>query len=78
MKRNFFIFCANLLLLFLFFNNVFANSSDPKKFIQEIVDEVKKILVDTNSQEFKTKKLTEIATIYCRYTWGWFIYARFI
>ena len=62
MKRNFFIFCANLLLLFLFFNNVFANSSDPKNFIQEIVDEVKKILVDTNSQEFKTKKLTEIAT----------------
>ena len=62
MKRNFFIFCAKFFLFFLFFNNVFANSSDPKNFIQEIVDEVKKILVDTNSQEFKTKKLTEIAT----------------
>ena len=39
----------------------FAYSSDPKQFIQEIVDEVKKVLVATNSKEFKTKKLSEMA-----------------
>jgi len=39
----------------------FAYSSDPKQFIQEIVDDAKKILVDTNTKEFKTKKLSEIA-----------------
>tara|TARA_B100001123_G_C15101659_1_gene943798 strand:- start:489 stop:1040 length:552 start_codon:yes stop_codon:yes gene_type:complete len=39
----------------------FAYSSDPKQFITEIVDEAKKILVDTNSKEFKTKKLSEMA-----------------
>ena len=61
MKRNFFIFCAKLLLLFLFFNNAFADSSDPKQFIQEIVDKAKKILVNTNSPEYKAEKLTEIA-----------------
>ena len=39
----------------------FAYSSDPKQFIQEIVDEAKKILVDSNTKEFKTEKLSEIA-----------------
>ena len=39
----------------------FAYSSDPKQFIQEIVDEAKKVLVDSNTKEFKTKKLSEIA-----------------
>jgi len=33
----------------------------PVKFITEIVDEAKKILVETNSKEFKTKKLSEMA-----------------
>ena len=61
MKRNFFIFCANFFLLFLFFNNAFADSSDPKQFIQEIVDEAKEILVDSNSDKYKSDKLTEIA-----------------
>ncbi len=61
MKKNFLIFFINFLLLFLFLNNATAGSSDPKKFIQEIVDEAKKILVKTNSAEYKTKKLTEIA-----------------
>ena len=61
MKRNFFIFCASFLLLFLSFNNAFADSSDPKQFIQEIVDEAKKILVDSNSDKYKSDKLTEIA-----------------
>ena len=61
MKRNFFIFCASFLLLFLSFNNAFADSSDPKQFIQEIVDEAKKILVNSNSDKYKSDKLTEIA-----------------
>ena len=39
----------------------FAYSTDPKLFISEIVDEAKKILVKTNSKEFKTKKLSEMA-----------------
>ena len=41
--------------------NCFAYSSDPKKFISEIVDEAKKILVAANSKEVKEKKLEEIA-----------------
>ena len=61
MKRNFFIFCASFLLLFLSFNNAFADISDPKQFIQEIVDEAKEILVDSNSDKYKSDKLTEIA-----------------
>jgi len=61
MKRNFFIFCASFLLLFLSFNNAFADSSDPKLFIQEIVDEAKEILVESNSDKYKSDKLTEIA-----------------
>jgi len=48
-------------LLFLSFNNAFADSSDPKQFIQEIVDEAKEILVDSNSDKYKSDKLTEIA-----------------
>ena len=61
MKRNFFISCVGFLLLFLSFNNAFADSSDPKQFIQEIVDEAKEILVDSNSDKYKSDKLTEVA-----------------
>ena len=61
MKKNYLIFFINFLLLFLFLNNATADTSDPKKFIQEIVDEAKKILIKTNSAEYKSKKLTEIA-----------------
>ncbi len=49
----FFIFCLS--------QKSFAYSSDPKQFIQEIVDEAKKILVETNTKEFKAKKLSEMA-----------------
>ena len=58
MKKIFFI------IIFLFFGltqNSFAYSSDPKQFIQEIVDEAKKILIETNTKEFKTTKLSEMA-----------------
>ena len=58
MKKNFFII---IFFVFVLPNQSVANSSDPKQFITEIVDEAKEILVDTNSQEFKTKKLSEMA-----------------
>ena len=58
MKRNFFIIIFFILGLT---QKSFAYSSDPKQFIQEIIDEAKKILVDTNSKEVKTQKLSEMA-----------------
>ena len=58
MKKIFFII---IFLIFGITQNSLAYSSDPKQFIQDIVDETKKILVDSNSKEFKTKKLSEIA-----------------
>ena len=58
MKKNFFII---IFLIFTFTQKSFGYSSDPKQFITEIVDEAKKILVDTNTKEFKTIKLSEIA-----------------
>jgi len=58
MKKKIFII---VFFIFGLSQKSFAYSSDPKQFIQEIVDEVKKILVDTNTKEFKTAKLSEIA-----------------
>ena len=58
MKRNFFIIAC---VIFALSQKAFAYSPDPKQFISEVVDEAKKILVDTNSKEFKTKKLSEMA-----------------
>tara|TARA_B100000029_G_scaffold246214_1_gene243229 strand:- start:3480 stop:4073 length:594 start_codon:yes stop_codon:yes gene_type:complete len=58
MKKNFFIV---IFFIFALTQKSFAYSSDPKQFIQEIVDEAKKILVDSNSKEFKTEKLSEMA-----------------
>ena len=58
MKKIFFII---IFLIFELTQDSFAYSSDPKQFIQEIVNETKKILVKSNSAEFKTKKLSEIA-----------------
>ena len=58
MKKNFFII---IFFIFGLTQKSFAYSSDPKQFIQEVVDEVKKVLAGTNSKEFKTKKLSEMA-----------------
>ena len=58
MKKNFFII---IFFIFGLTQESFAYSSDPKQFIQEVVDEAKKVLVETNSKEFKTKKLSEMA-----------------
>ena len=61
MKKNFFI-----IVFFIFFSIILPNksnaySSDPKQFISEVVDKAKKILVESNSQEFKTKELSKMA-----------------
>ena len=61
MKKNFFIIVFFVFFVFILPNESKAYSSDPKQFITEIVDEVKKILVDSNTQKFKTKRLSEIA-----------------
>ena len=58
MKKNFFII---IFFIFGLTQESFAYSSDPKQFIQEIVDEAKKVLVETNTKEFKTTKLSELA-----------------
>ena len=58
MKKIFFIF---IFFIFCFSKNSFGYSSDPKQFIAEIVEDAKKILVESNSKEFKTKKLSEMA-----------------
>ena len=58
MKKNFFII---IFFIFGLTQKSFSYSTDPKQFIQEIVDEAKQILVETNTKEFKTKKLSEMA-----------------
>ena len=58
MKKNFFII---IFFIFGLAQKSFAYSSDPKQFIQEVVDEAKQVLVDANSKEYKTKKLSEMA-----------------
>ena len=58
MKKKFLII---IFLVFGFSQISYSYSSDPKAFISEIVDDAKKILIATNSKEFKTKKLSEIA-----------------
>jgi phospholipid transport system substrate-binding protein len=61
MKKNFlFIFFIIFSLLLLNVKSI-ANTSDPKQFILEVVLEAKKVLVETNTEEFKTKKLSELA-----------------
>jgi len=61
MKKNFFIIVFFVFIISILPNKSNAYSSDPKQFISEIVDEAKEILVETNSQEFKTNKLSEMA-----------------
>ena len=61
MKKKFFIIVFSIFFAFILSNKSNAYSSDPVQFISEVVNETKKILVDTNSQEFKTKKLSAIA-----------------
>ena len=61
MKKNFFGFIFLLFFTLIISGKSSAYSTDPKGFISDIVNEAKKILVATNSKDFKTKKLSEIA-----------------
>jgi len=58
MKKKIFII---IFLTFGFIQESFSYSTEPKLFIQEIVDEAKQILSKTNTKEFKTTKLSELA-----------------
>mgnify|MGYP006144086721 FL=1 len=58
MKKKIFIITFLICLLA---QKSFSYSSDPKEFISEIVEKAKSILVKTNSKEFKSQKLREIA-----------------
>ena len=58
MKKKFFLIT---LIFFFLTSKSFAYSTDPKQFIAEIVEEAKKILVATNTKDFKTQKLSEMA-----------------
>ena len=53
----FFYIFINILAL----NSSNAYDSDPKKFIGEIVDEAKKILIAENNKKYKEEKLSEMA-----------------
>ena len=59
-NKIFFIFF--LTISFIIPNKAYSYSSDPEKFISEIVLEAKQILIESNSKDFKTKKLSEIAS----------------
>jgi phospholipid transport system substrate-binding protein len=58
MKKKNFIF---IFFILIFSQKSFAYSTDPKQFITDIVEEAKKILINSNSKEFKENKLSEIA-----------------
>jgi len=60
-KKKFFVIVFSIFFAFILPIKSNAYSSDPAQFISEVVNETKKILVDTNTQEFKTKKLSEMA-----------------
>ena len=58
MKKIFFI---TIFLIFSLTQKSYGYSNDPKQFISEIVEEAKAILIKSNTKEFKTKKLSEMA-----------------
>ena len=58
MKKIFFI---TIFLIFSLTQKSYGYSNDPKQFISEIVEEAKAILVESNTKEFKTRKLSEMA-----------------
>ena len=61
MKRKFLFFISFFLILIALQVKSFAYSTDPQKFISEIVDEVKSILNENISKEEKAKRLSAIA-----------------
>ena len=60
MRKKIFFFLSALFIT-LFFSKTYAYTINPKDFIQTIVDDAKQILVATNTKEYKSIKLIEIA-----------------
>jgi len=60
MRKKIFFF-LNILFIALIFSKAYGYETNPKDFIQEIVDDAKKILVATNTKEYKSIKLIEMA-----------------
>jgi len=58
MKKNFFF---AIFLIFTLTSQGYGYNSDPKQFISEIVEETKKILVESKSKENKNKELSKMA-----------------
>jgi len=58
-KKIFFFF--NILFIILIFSKINASTINPKDFIQTIVDDAKEILIATNTKEYKSIKLIEMA-----------------
>ena len=61
MRKIFLLSLGKLFFILCLYNTVYANSTDPKKFIQEIIDDVKTTLVTSNSKEYKKDSLGKIA-----------------
>ena len=61
MKRSFSILSSSILVWLILQLNCFAYSSDPEKFISEIIEEAKIILNSGDSKDEKARKLSDIA-----------------
>ena len=61
MRKNFLFVFFYIFISITTTSSSYAYDSDPQKFIGEIVDEAKKILIAENDKAYKEKKLTEIA-----------------
>jgi phospholipid transport system substrate-binding protein len=61
MRKNFLFVFFYIVISITTTSSSYAYDSDPQKFIGEIVDEAKKILIAENDKAYKEKKLTEIA-----------------
>ena len=61
MKKSFSLLSSSFLVWLILQSSCFAYSSDPEKFISEIIDDAKVILNSTDSKEEKAKKLSDIA-----------------
>ena len=61
MRKKFLFIFYYIFISMITINYGHAYDNDPKKFITEIVDEAKKILIAGNDKAYKEKKLTEIA-----------------
>jgi len=60
MKKKF-IFFINIIFIFFFIGTSNLKAKEPKLFVENIVNEAKDILKETNSKEYKSENLTKLA-----------------